>query len=411
MLAPERQLTRPRAPRRQRRSGRRARLRGPSRACSVCSSVPLHHARSPRPRWPRTGTGLGFLGLASASAPGGGGLLGGRAPATAADRDALPTTPGHLPELDARRRRRRHRRRLRQPHLFERRARSGRPARGRLSRTTRPGSSSSTERCAPLVTSYLGEPLDPDGRYRVGALKPTRPRGTTATAAALRAAGRVPLRRAVPAHRQGRRRRPGRRLAPGTCLGLAGKEVGDPVSTARGTHAVEAVGIVDLGAKFPDALPAVDDQDTFLQPACTKVAKDRGRRAEAHRQEAHRLLGQPHRGLLGRRHPQGQLQPGRAARRQQRVRPAHRLGEGRRDVGGEAPATTDPLPPARRARRGPAGGAAPPPPATATPPPRPRRCCPCAAEPADPADPAARSAVAGQQPAPTPPPRRRAAGN
>jgi hypothetical protein len=58
---------------------------------------------------------------------------------------------------------------------------------------------------------------------------------------------------------------------PGTCLGIDGRTIGDPVDCG-GAHAVEAVGVVDLGGKFDDKFPAVDDQDEFLQTECTKIA-------------------------------------------------------------------------------------------------------------------------------------------
>ena len=58
----------------------------------------------------------------------------------------------------------------------------------------------------------------------------------------------------------------------GTCLGLAGKEVSDPVACGE-THAAEVAGIVDLGTQFRDAFPSVDDQDNYLQPTCQRIAE------------------------------------------------------------------------------------------------------------------------------------------
>ena len=127
----------------------------------------------------------------------------------------------------------------------------------------------------------------------------------------------------------------------------------------RGPHAVETVGVVDLAKKFDDdEFPAVDDQDDFLQTECAKVATEYAGGDEViTRQEAHRLLGQPHRGLLEGGHPQGQLQPGRAAARPQRVRAGHRVGQGPGHGGRHAgPARAD-TPGARRARAGAAGRA------------------------------------------------------
>lgn len=58
----------------------------------------------------------------------------------------------------------------------------------------------------------------------------------------------------------------------GTCLGLAGKEVSDPVACSR-THAAEVAGTVDVARQFPGDLPSVDDQDNYLQPTCARVAE------------------------------------------------------------------------------------------------------------------------------------------
>jgi hypothetical protein len=59
----------------------------------------------------------------------------------------------------------------------------------------------------------------------------------------------------------------------GTCLGLAGKEVSDPVDCAS-KHAAEVAGTVDLGTRFREGFPSVDDQDNYLQPTCQKIAED-----------------------------------------------------------------------------------------------------------------------------------------
>ena len=132
-----------------------------------------------------------------------------------------------------------------------------------------------TDQCGPLVPRYLGKPLDPTGRYKVGALKPTAAawgdgdrtvrcglQAPGVTGALLASTGKVAdADQAVV-------------FAPGTCLGLSGKDVSDPVSSCAKTHAAEVAGTVDLGSKFTAGLPSVDDQDNFLQPACTKVAQD-----------------------------------------------------------------------------------------------------------------------------------------
>ncbi|MEJ8278712.1 septum formation family protein [Pseudonocardia spirodelae] len=128
------------------------------------------------------------------------------------------------------------------------------------------------DRCTPVVTKYLNGKFDPDGKFRVGALKPSQQRwdgGDKGMRCGLQMASRsgamFPITGKVAAQDQSA-------VQPaGTCLAIDGRTVGDPTDCA-GPHAVEAVGIVDLGTEFPDAWPAVEDQDKFLQPACTDAA-------------------------------------------------------------------------------------------------------------------------------------------
>jgi hypothetical protein len=128
------------------------------------------------------------------------------------------------------------------------------------------------DRCTPVVSSYLGAKLDPAGRYRVGALKPSQTRwaaGDRELRCGLQSASRsgalYPLTGKAVGGDQSNVQE------PGTCLAIDGKTIGDPVDCS-GQHAVETVGVVDLGKKFPDAFPAVGDQDGFLQPECARIA-------------------------------------------------------------------------------------------------------------------------------------------
>ncbi|MEJ2870355.1 septum formation family protein [Actinomycetospora sp. OC33-EN08] len=221
-----------------------------------------------------TGSNLGFLGLAS-DERGPTEVLGGSSTGPADDASELPTTPGTclnwttadgsdvsgVP--------------CEQSHLFE----TAGPVQAALPEGAPFPADAAwqqlvADQCAPLAQSYLGKPLDPTGRYKVGALKPTQSAwedGDRTVRCGLQAPGRsgalfastgkvADADQAVV-------------FAPGTCLGLSGKEVSDPVSSCARTHAAEVAGTVDLGSKFPNALPSVDDQDNFLQPECTKVAQ------------------------------------------------------------------------------------------------------------------------------------------
>lgn len=127
-------------------------------------------------------------------------------------------------------------------------------------------------RCTPEVLRYLNNTFDPNGRYRVGALKPSAAKwaqGDRELRCGLQSASQsgalYPMAGKVAAGDQSA-------VQPsGTCLAVNGKQIGDPIDCAK-PHAVETAGIVDVSKKFPDKFPAVADQDAFLQPECDKVA-------------------------------------------------------------------------------------------------------------------------------------------
>jgi len=130
------------------------------------------------------------------------------------------------------------------------------------------------ERCEPIVLEYLNGKFDPNGRYRVGALKPSPAKwaeGDRELRCGLQSASRsgalYPLSGKAAASDQASVHE------PGTCLAIDGRTIGDPVDCS-GTHAVETVGIVDLSEKFPDEFPAVGDQDAYLQPTCVEIANE-----------------------------------------------------------------------------------------------------------------------------------------
>jgi hypothetical protein len=128
------------------------------------------------------------------------------------------------------------------------------------------------ERCGPVVMSYLGDVFDPDGRYRVGALKPSASKweqGDRELRCGLQSASRsgalYPMTGRVAEGDQAAVQE------PGVCLAIDGPRVGDPVA-CTGPHALETVGIVDMAADFPNGYPAVADQDAYLQPKCNEIA-------------------------------------------------------------------------------------------------------------------------------------------
>jgi len=128
------------------------------------------------------------------------------------------------------------------------------------------------ERCDPVVRDYLGGRFDPDGRYRVGALKPSPAKwaqGDRELRCGLQSASRSGA--LYPMAGKAVEQDQAAVHQPGTCLAIDGRTIGDPVDCA-GPHAVEAVGVVDLGEKFDDEFPPVDAQDEYLQTVCTKIA-------------------------------------------------------------------------------------------------------------------------------------------
>lgn len=130
------------------------------------------------------------------------------------------------------------------------------------------------ERCGPVVMTYLNDVFDPDGRYRVGALKPSQSKweqGDRELRCGLQSASRsgalYPMTGKVADSDQAAVEE------PGVCLGIDGRSVGDPVDCAS-PHALETVGIVDLAGDFPDGYPQIPDQDGLLQNRCNEIAAE-----------------------------------------------------------------------------------------------------------------------------------------
>jgi len=130
------------------------------------------------------------------------------------------------------------------------------------------------ERCTPIAREYLGNSLDPDGRFRVGALKPSPAKwaeGDRELRCGLQSASRSGA--LYPAAGRVAESDQSAVYEPGTCLAIDGRTIGDPVD-CNGPHAVETVGIVDLTERFPDEFPQVADQDAYLQPECGRIATE-----------------------------------------------------------------------------------------------------------------------------------------
>lgn len=130
-----------------------------------------------------------------------------------------------------------------------------------------------TDQCTPQASTYLQGRLDPAGRYKAGALKPTQAAwdaGDRTVRCGLQAPGRT----GALFSSTGRVTEADQAVVydAGTCLGLAGKEVSDPTACSE-THAAEVAGTVDLGTQFTGDFPSVDEQDNYLQPTCQRIAE------------------------------------------------------------------------------------------------------------------------------------------
>lgn len=132
-----------------------------------------------------------------------------------------------------------------------------------------------TEKCTAVATKYLGGPLDPFGKYTVGALKPTGDQWRDGDRKL-----RCGLQRVTPS---GDRLLPTERAAakenqsnihdPGTCFALVKGEPGDPLDCSR-DHSFEVVGNVDLHAALGDVYPDEAVQGEKLADLCPPVAAE-----------------------------------------------------------------------------------------------------------------------------------------
>lgn len=130
------------------------------------------------------------------------------------------------------------------------------------------------ERCTPLSTEFLGGRFDPFGKFSVGAIKPSGASwrsGDRELRCGLQSVGRSGALFSTVGSAATQDQSDVHE--PGTCLGNDGVGVGDPVDCAE-PHAVEVVGVVDLGAAFPLMYPDEAAQDGLLSEQCTAQAAE-----------------------------------------------------------------------------------------------------------------------------------------
>ena len=133
----------------------------------------------------------------------------------------------------------------------------------------------SQEQCSAAVKRYLGPRFDPNSRFTISMLwsgdKAWRQSGERRMLCGLQLPGPNNQQLAF----QGRVAEVDQsKVWPvGTCLGIdpaTNQPTDIPVDCAA-PHAMEVTGAVNLALKFPDALPAEAQQDTFIKDECTKM--------------------------------------------------------------------------------------------------------------------------------------------
>ncbi|WP_186245350.1 septum formation family protein [Mycobacterium simulans] len=133
----------------------------------------------------------------------------------------------------------------------------------------------SQEQCEPAVRRYLGAKFDPNSKFTISMLwsgdRAWRQAGERRMLCGLQLPGpnnqQIAFKGKVADVDQSK-------VWPaGTCLGIdstTNQPVDVPVDCVA-PHAMEVTGTVNLGEKFPDALPAEPEQDGFIKDACTRM--------------------------------------------------------------------------------------------------------------------------------------------
>lgn len=125
--------------------------------------------------------------------------------------------------------------------------------------------------CTTSALNYLGK-LDPNGKYSVGALKPTGAQWNSGDRTLRCGVQRsTPSGQLIPTTGTAKGANQSNVYPAGTCLALVNKAAGGPVPCGS-QHAYEIVGTVSLRGPFPDGYPAIGDQQTALGKLCQPVA-------------------------------------------------------------------------------------------------------------------------------------------
>ncbi|MGW0519842.1 septum formation family protein [Crossiella sp. NPDC003009] len=130
------------------------------------------------------------------------------------------------------------------------------------------------DRCTEMSVQYLDGRFDPNGKLGVNLLRSGEKSwnsGERKVWCGMQDAGPSGL--LYPTAGSAKTADPSNVHPQGMCLGISGKQVYDPVQCDR-PHAYEVVGVVNLGARFPQEFPAEAKQDELLAAECPRTAAE-----------------------------------------------------------------------------------------------------------------------------------------
>ena len=133
----------------------------------------------------------------------------------------------------------------------------------------------SQEQCQAAARGYLGQKFDPNSRYTVSLLwsgeKAWRQSGERRMLCGLQLPG--PNNQQLAVKGKVADVDQSKVWSPGTCLGIdpATNQPTDIPVDCSAPHAMEVTGSVNLGERFPGALPPDAEQDAFVKDTCTKI--------------------------------------------------------------------------------------------------------------------------------------------
>lgn len=131
-----------------------------------------------------------------------------------------------------------------------------------------------TQRCEGGVEDYLGNPLDPEGKFSITALLPNPQEWSTGQRTLRCGLWRIGPGGSLQATSGSAKQQSQADVwAEGTCLGIRDKSVGDPVSCEQ-PHSYELVALINLSKHFDKGYPPKEKQNARLDRVCSKRIQD-----------------------------------------------------------------------------------------------------------------------------------------